>query len=481
MSVQSLGKTPYRKLPHFYRTTIQLSTLLDVEQTLGQNDYRMVLELLGFPPEQVRFWGSRCMRPTLEALNEWDGSVQDLVEALQECDRVDCLSVLVQALLKTLQEGQGGKTTGTNILTQDTIPLSPFIVPPILTDEELKTATYNPEGLTQECKQTTNGWTDAIFGSSFSSVSIQDVTSHEDLVNDQFTRAQGCCTGRLSSQPDGLVTSMSSKPKHDLDLLLKSSFEVPTLNSTSSLDASSKGRKTTEFICNLVASAVKRCQCISNSDDLTWISNSTVYINNLARTYLFILFIVNIITCVFNSRHTPTYTLELIVTSIPVSQSLYVERNLPIYRELIRKVKETEASMGLILRSLEQRIGRSFSSENGVLHELDKRKATLRELRGEVMPLYSDIRLCIICTLVTEILLEFFILGVGLMCFSGQELLVRAGDGFTSLAMALLCIDCVYNFVLVAVYYHDRTIDTVIQRDRFHLNASLSSQKSVAV
>ena len=53
MSVQSLGKTPYRKLPHFYRTTIQLSTLLDVEQTLGQNDYRMVLELLGFPPEQV--------------------------------------------------------------------------------------------------------------------------------------------------------------------------------------------------------------------------------------------------------------------------------------------------------------------------------------------------------------------------------------------------------------------------------------------
>ena len=115
-------------------------------------------------------------------------------------------------------------------------------MPPILTDEELKTATYNPEGLTQECKQTTNGWTDAIFGSSFSSVSIQDVTSHEDLVNDQFTRAQGCCTGRLSSQPDGLVTSMSSKPKHDLDLLLKSSFELPTLNSTSSLDASSKGR-----------------------------------------------------------------------------------------------------------------------------------------------------------------------------------------------------------------------------------------------
>ena len=65
----------------------------------------------------MRFWGCKCKRPTLEALVGWEGTVRELADALQECERYDALSVLVQSLVQVLQEAheQSGQTGG-NIL-----------------------------------------------------------------------------------------------------------------------------------------------------------------------------------------------------------------------------------------------------------------------------------------------------------------------------------------------------------------------------
>ncbi|XP_022080140.1 uncharacterized protein LOC110973552 [Acanthaster planci] len=493
-SALTLGETPYRTLPNFYRTTIQLSTLLDVEQPLGNNDYRTVLEQLGFQPEEVRFWGCKCKRPTLEALVGWEGTVRELADALRECERYDALSVLVQSLVQVLQEAhrvQRADQTGANILSRDVFSStsSPELQPSSLRWEDADTCL---KPIVPEYKQSSDVVDDATSLASSSSLSllppsslIQTLSSDSSVFGRVTTELPSLesldTTSGLSSPGVCTVESPSTLPRiPDVEALLTAQFEFPTQLAVTCL-SSSKGRKTTEFVCNLVASGVSRWRCISNSGDLTWISNTTVYINNFARLLLLLVAFLNAVTCVFGTAHTPAYVLELIIAAVPVAQSLYVDQNLPTYRDLIRKIKEVEAGMALIARTLERRPGECLTSEGNKLAELDARRKKLEHLKRLVWPVYSDIRLCIISTLLVEFLLVFLVLFVGLICFSSEEILAKLGDGFTMMALALMCIDCAYNFAIVAVYYHDRTIETVLRKDRFRVNAALLRNESDSV
>ncbi|XP_038076517.1 uncharacterized protein LOC119744586 [Patiria miniata] len=480
----TLGETAYRTLPNFYRTTIQLSTLLDVEQPLG-HDYRAVLEELGFQPEEVRFWGCKCKRPTLEALVEWDGTVQELADALRVCERYDALSVLVQSLVQIVQQAhKQTDRTGTNILTRDVFPSNSF---PELQPSTLRWADPGTcaETFLPEYKQRPDVLNDATSRTSSLSDKLSPdsvfggVTTELNPSPESLNPARGLSTHRVCTSESPSIASKTRGPA-DVDALLAAHFEIPVQVVATCL-SSSKGRKTTEFVCNLVASAASRCRCISNSGDLTWISNTTVYVNNFARLLLLLVAFLNAVTCVFGPTHTPAYVMELIIAAVPVAQSLYVDQNLPVYRDLIRKIKEVEAGMRLITNCLERAPGKSLTSESNRLTELDARKRKFEHLKSQVLPVYSDIRLCIISTLVVEVSLIFLLLFVGLMCYTGQEILAKFGDGFTLMALALMCIDCAYNFAIVAVYYHDRTIETVLHKDRFRVNADLLRQESDSV
>lgn len=80
-----------RRLPGFYRLTLQLSTQLDHEHPLG-NDYRMVLEYLGFHQGEISFFASKVTRPTVDALKCWRGTTGQLVQALRRSERDDAVN-----------------------------------------------------------------------------------------------------------------------------------------------------------------------------------------------------------------------------------------------------------------------------------------------------------------------------------------------------------------------------------------------------
>lgn len=79
-----------KELPLFYHLTVDLSTLLDQDDALG-NDFQRFLSLMGFCMPEIGFLESRYKRPTVEALKSWPGSTVELVRILRKCEREDAV------------------------------------------------------------------------------------------------------------------------------------------------------------------------------------------------------------------------------------------------------------------------------------------------------------------------------------------------------------------------------------------------------
>ena len=108
MTLHRLADFEVRRLPGFFKVTVNLSTLLDQEQPLG-NDFRLVLEFLGFYSSEISFLASRYPRPTVEALKSWRGSTAELVEAFRLSEREDAINCLRVWLGQLTGYGKNGK------------------------------------------------------------------------------------------------------------------------------------------------------------------------------------------------------------------------------------------------------------------------------------------------------------------------------------------------------------------------------------
>ncbi|KAJ8024812.1 hypothetical protein HOLleu_34832 [Holothuria leucospilota] len=410
-------------LPGFNNLTVKLSTLLDQNHGTG-NNFRMVLEYLGFSNDEIDFLDDRYHRPTKEALRSWPVTTGKLVGALRRAEREDAIEC-VRQWLGNIAEQQCHVSSSSHYRACDAGASTVNSTLPKI--EELLERTYN-------------------------------VTKSTPAVSPYYASREELLPIRRSG----------------------------------------------EYLCDTFIHFMKGCWLIPK--DTTWITNSTVHVNNFARVSLLIMFIVNLVDCILSANHCPSHWLELVIFLLAVVQSHYVDKNLPPFKNLIHKIVEcqndiaelevkresrdtgpTQTAVGIPRGSNEQvrpnTKGRStteagtsidrqsmpnVSSVSGTIYErLDDAERSHARLLDEVQPKYSDMRLCVFSTMSVEVCILASLVFHASFFDTPENLLNRLRNEFTAIAYSFLLVDWFYNFVLIATYYHDNTPDTIIRKDRF--------------
>ncbi|XP_071811422.1 uncharacterized protein [Apostichopus japonicus] len=435
-----------KELPLFYHLTVDLSTLLDQDDALG-NDFQRFLSLMGFCMPEIGFLESRYKRPTVEALKSWPGSTVELVRTLRKCEREDAVFCVRRWLgyLALLSRYERMRTFGSDIPSEfrETREPSRILTPP-----------SQP--------------------SSFISGNIRDYTetdlpSIEQLLNEQYFP--------------------SNKRRRTASFLVIDDHDTSPI------------RKSSEYLCRKFTSLVKNCFLIPK--DATWMTNSTAYINNFARVFCFTMIVVNLIDSIFSPRHYPDYWMELVISILPVMESIYVDKHIEPYKEIIRKVIICQERMTTLQSALTKKllhrkdgtcsdccfqkevdISRKPSLNYGscecvdIYNELQQEKKNYHSYFRQAIPKYSDLKLCVFCTLVAEATIIMLLLLDFVFCSTFASLHERLRNGFTSIAYGLLFLDCFYNGVVILCYYHDSTPQTVIRKDRFRQRIDVELEES---
>lgn len=388
MKFHRLADFEVRRLPGFFKLSVNLSTLLDPEQPLG-NDFRLVLEYLGFYPPEISFLASRYPRPTLEALKSWRGSTAELVEAFRLSEREDAINCLRVWLGQLAGYGR------------------------------------NVKDLTGPENKAVGQWSN---GNSYRL--LPSLASHfpsiEELLEQRYQPKE---TKRQTSD----------------------SFVVQ--------EEECRVRQTSEYLCNTFTSFVTNCFVIPK--DATWLTSSTVYVNNFARVYCFILILVNLVDCVCSSKHCPSYWLEFIISLLPVMESFYVDKHIDSYKSAMKRLVECESEVCKLQNILERSVSRQ------TYDDLQSAKSLYETCLNEVQPKYTDLRLCVFSTLFVESFIATVLILRSLLFDTLQTFHERLGNGFTAIAYSLLIVDCFYNAMVVLLYYGDSTPRTVLRKDRF--------------
>lgn len=220
-------------------------------------------------------------------------------------------------------------------------------------------------------------------------------------------------------------------------------------------------RRTSEYLCNTFTSFVTNCFVIPK--DATWLTNSTVYVNNFARVYCLILILVNVVDCMWSSKHCPSYWLEFIISLLPVMESCYVDKHIDSYKNAMKKLFECESEVCKLQNTLQSSVSRQ------IYDDLQRAKSHYETCLNEVQPKYTDLRLCVFSTLFVESFIGTVLILRSLLFDTLETFHERLKDGFTAIAYSLLIVDCFYNAMVVLLYYCDSTPRTVLRKDRFRL------------